>query len=86
MKLLGYPILISVLLVVCPTPASAIDRSNPAAVASKFYRAYLKLKIREFPEEKQRKVLGPLLSSEPQKLLRAAKQKQEKFIGRTPWC
>jgi hypothetical protein len=54
------------------------------AVASEFYRTYLKLKISGLPDEKQYKILEPLLSSDLLKLLRAAKQKQEEFIKEHP--
>lgn len=84
MKHLACTISLAVLLLVCPTPAGAVDRSNPATVASQFYRAYLKLKISGLPDDKQYKVLEPLLSSDLQKLLQAAREKQEKFIKEHP--
>jgi hypothetical protein len=77
-------ILLSVLLVVCSTPGGAVVQSNPTQVASQFYRAYLKLKISGLPNDEQYKTLEPLLSSDLLKLLRAAKEKQEKFIKEHP--
>ena len=60
MKYLITAISLAVLLITCPMPADAVVQSDPAQVASRFYRAYLKLKISGLPDEKQYKALEPL--------------------------
>jgi hypothetical protein len=48
--------------------------------AARFYRTYLKLKVRGLPDAKEYKILSPLLSEELRQLFEAAKREQERFI------
>jgi hypothetical protein len=76
--------LIAVFLIACSTRAGAARGSSPNEVASRFYRAYLKLKIDGLPNDAQYKVIAPLLSSDLRRLIRIARNKQAKFIAEHP--
>jgi hypothetical protein len=52
--------------------------------ANRFYRTYLKLKVRGLPNEKEVKALSPFLSSDLQQLFKDARSKQEKYIREHP--
>lgn len=66
-----------------PPEAQAAART-PTEAASRFYGAYLKLKVRGLPDSAQRKVLWPLLSEDLRRMFDIAKQEQERFIKENP--
>jgi hypothetical protein len=76
--------LLLVLLVTCTQTVAAQALSSPAQAADKFYRAYLKLKIRGLPNDKEMKVLSPLITSDLKDLFEAARKIQAKFIQEHP--
>ncbi|HEV2800725.1 MAG TPA: hypothetical protein VGW12_09520 [Pyrinomonadaceae bacterium] len=64
--------------------ASPRQSASPADFAARFYRTYLKLKMNGLPDEKQYKVLAPLLSSQLQQLFAAARVEQDRAIREQP--
>src|SRR5215510_12290656 len=84
MKRLLPTTLIAVFLTVCSAMVGAAEEPSPNEVASRFYRAYLKLKIYGLPNDAQYKVIAPLLSSDLRRLIQIARRKQAKFIAEHP--
>jgi hypothetical protein len=64
--------------------ASPRPSASPAVFAARFYRTYLKLKMNGLPDERQYKVLAPLLSSELQQLFVAAQAEQVRAFKEHP--
>lgn len=77
------PVLILLLLfsVVQANPPVAL---SPKEVATRFYSLCHKLKIDGLPNAKQSRLIAPYLSQELQQLIKAARQKQTKFIKEHP--
>jgi hypothetical protein len=78
-------ILILLLLLACWTPvAGQRERPFPQVTADRFYRTYLKLKVRGLPNEKELKALSPFLSRDLQQLFKDARSTQQKYIREHP--
>jgi hypothetical protein len=82
-----YPIptLILLLLLACWAPvAGQRERRSPQVTADRFYRTYLKLKVRGLPNEKELKALSPFLTRDLQQLFKDARSTQQKYIREHP--
>jgi hypothetical protein len=66
-----------------PVAAQAL-RSSASGTADRFYRTYLKLQLRGLPNEKELKVLSPLITSDLKQLFVAAMSEEEKFVQEHP--
>jgi hypothetical protein len=74
-----------VLLFACSQPVAAqASLTSPTRAANKFYRTYLKLKIRGLPNDKQMKVLSPLITRDLKELFESARSSQTRFIQEHP--
>jgi hypothetical protein len=79
------PTLVLLLLLVCWAPvAGQRKRPLPQVTADRFYRTYLKLKVRGLPNERELKALLPFLSRDLQQLFKDAKSTQQKYIREHP--
>jgi len=77
------------LLVVSSSQSGA--QSTPRGAANRFYRTYLKLRVRGLPNKRQRKVLWPLFAPDLRQMFDAAEREQTKFSRenpgeKPPWC
>jgi hypothetical protein len=84
--------LFTFILYVGPFSSFAQEAKTPApsVIASRFYDAYIRLKVRGLPDEKQAKVIDPLFAPEVRKLLDAARAGQQRYIRenkdeKPPW-
>jgi hypothetical protein len=66
------------------TLAQTPGQTSSTEFAARFYRTYLKLKVRGLPDAEQYKALSPLLSSDLQRLFEAARIEQAKAIAEHP--
>ncbi len=74
-----------VLLFVCGAPVAAqSSQSSPTRAAENFYRTYLKLKILGLPNNKEMRVLSPLITPDLRELFEAARSTQAKFMQEHP--
>ncbi|HEX8456514.1 MAG TPA: hypothetical protein VF656_04255 [Pyrinomonadaceae bacterium] len=83
------PLLLAPLLALSLVSAQTVAASpqpslSPDAFAARFYRTYLKLKMDGLPDERQYKVLAPLLSAELQRLFEAAQIEQARASTEHP--
>jgi hypothetical protein len=68
------------------------QQQSAKSFAARFYRTYLKLKIRGLPDSKEYRVLSPFLSQDLRRLFEAAARKKERFIKenasdlKPPWA
>ena len=84
MKLFTSIALLALLLPSGQTYAQSATRSSPQEVAKQFYRTYLKLKMSGIPDEKQFRLLSPLLTPELGSLLKEAEQAQAEYAKKYP--
>jgi hypothetical protein len=77
-------ILILLFLPGCWAPVAGQERASPQLTANRFYRTYLKLKVRGLPDEKELKALSPFLSRDLEQLFIDARNTQQKYIREHP--
>ncbi len=75
---------LALLLLVSVAQANSSATRAPKEVATQFYRICHKLKINGLPDVKQAKLLALYLSQDLQQLIKAAREKQTKFIKEHP--
>ena len=71
-------------LAVWPARAAQPAQSDPRAVATRFYRTYLRLKIMGLPNAGQMRALSPLLCPELRSRFAAARRAQDKAVKAHP--
>jgi hypothetical protein len=63
---------------------SAQSSTSPIQSAERFYRTYLKLKIRGLPKDNELKILSPLITPDLKELFVRAREIQEKYNREHP--